>query len=674
MDSSPQPGATQLATDLHVEATYRLTEALVESENRMRRRVDLLSEVVFETDRSGGLVFLSNAWTQTLGHSTADGIGKSLAVFVLAEDQLLYERIMAGEAVGTAARSAVRLRRSDGGFAWMEISVTRMAGGGVVGALHDVTARKLAEEELAKLSLVASYTENLVVITDRDGHIEWVNRAFIARTGYSFEESLGRKPGKLLQGPDTDPATVAQIRKHLDERRSFKTELLNYTRTGESYWVLMQITPIRGADGEVERYIAVQTDSTERHRTAKELESAKERAESANEAKTQFLATISHEMRTPLNVILGSTELAQDSGIAPADLAAHLGRIDANAEVLLNLISDMLDVAKIESGKIDFERVPVVLRACLNAAIAPLAERAAGKGLDFKLMFDEALPVQVLGDPGRLRQIVTNLVENAVKFTDSGGVRVEVIRHGHGPGTAASLEIRVTDSGCGISFEAQGRIFGRFEQADGSTTRRKGGVGLGLNIVKSLVEGLGGRISVRSSPGEGADFRVILPLEFVAEAESPVAFPFPPARQQPVGPPGGAGEGPFRILIAEDSDANYALAEIFLMRAGYSVTRAINGRLAVEAAGGVDLILMDIEMPEMDGLEATRHIREAERHGSRRPLPILAFTAHAVAGYRERCLAAGCSGFLTKPIRYDTLCVAVRDALENPRLAGLSHG
>jgi PAS domain S-box-containing protein len=656
-------------TDLHVEAADRLSEALVESENRMRRRFDLLSEVVFETDRTGSLIYLNQAWFLALGHATADSIGRPLVDFIMEEDQLLYARILAGATLRTAGQT-VRLRRSDGGFAWMEISLSPLDDGGVVGAMHDVTSRKLAEDELAKLSLVASYTENLVVITDAERCIEWVNRAFTVRTGFSLEEVIGRRPGAFLQGGDTDPAAVAQISASLSEGCSFKTELLNYTRWGEPYWVSMQITPIRGADGEIQRYIAVQTDSTELHQTAKELESAKERAEAANEAKTQFLATISHEMRTPLNIILGATELAQESGIEPVDLAAHLRRIDTNADALLRLISDMLDVSKIESGRFDFERVVVPLRACLSATVAPLAERAAAKGVEFKLMFDDGLPSRIMSDPERLRQIVTNLVENAVKFTDRGSVRVEVTRREQEPRGGGWFEIRVVDSGCGISLHEQTRIFGRFEQADSSTTRRKGGVGLGLNIVKSLAEGLGGRVSVHSNPGEGADFRVRLPLEPVADGEPQAASPTPPPRPGPVGLPAREGKGPFKVLIAEDSDANYAIAEIFLTRAGYAVSRASDGLLAVEAAAGVDLILMDIEMPEIDGMEATRRIREAERLASRLPVTIIALSAHGVAGYREACLAAGCSGFLTKPLRPQALCAAVSEALE----VGVVHG
>jgi CheY-like chemotaxis protein/HPt (histidine-containing phosphotransfer) domain-containing protein len=319
----------------------------------------------------------------------------------------------------------------------------------------------------------------------------------------------------------------------------------------------------------------------------------------------------------------------------------------------------MLDLSKIEAGQFDFERIPIRLRSCVESVLVPIAERAREKGLDFHLRMDPALPSQVLGDPDRLRQIVINLAENAVKFTERGFIRVEVQRVTPGPSGEAGLLIRVADSGSGIPIESQARIFARFEQVDGSTTRRKGGAGLGLNIVKTLVEALGGTVGVVSRVGEGSEFRVLLPLEPVAEADLQAL----PEERKPASAGATAGARPPTVLVAEDTEANFAVARIFLTTAGFLVLRANNGREAVELAPAADLILMDIEMPEMDGLEATRRIREAERAGGTKAMPILALTGHAVQGYRERCLAAGCSAYLTKPIRKQHLVDAVRGAL-----------
>lgn len=655
-----------LVTDLHVEATYRLTEALVESENRMRRRLELLSEVIFETDSAGRLVFLNSAWTRVTGCAPEACLGRPLSDFVAKEDWPLCARALEGHSrTASAAPTLIRICRPNGGTAWMEMSVAPI-GGGAVGALHDVTQRKLAQDELAKLSLVASNTDNMVVITDREGRTEWVNDAFTRRTGYTLEDLSGRKPGELLQGTETDRETVAQIRANVRNGCSFRAELLNYTKQGEPYWVQFQITPIRNAEGEVDRFVSIQTDMTELHRTQQALEAAKVNAEAASQAKTQFIATISHEMRTPLSAILGSIDLAlADEADAPA-LRPHLTRISDAAELLQRLISDVLDVAKIEAGQIDIERVPMRIRPCLQSAVAAIADRARAKNLDFELMVDESLPVAMLGDPDRVRQIVTNLAENAVKFTDTGYVRVGASRAASGEAGQAALEIRVLDSGVGIPPEAHRRIFERFVQGDGSTTRRKGGAGLGLSIVKSLVEALGGAVRVHSRAGAGADFQVTLPLvPIAAPSRVPVKAPAGYANERP-----GAAVSPTRILVAEDNDMNFAVFRSCLKMAGYAVERALDGREAIAAASRCDLILMDVEMPEMDGLEATRHIRAAERERGVATLPILALTAHALQEYRDRCLAAGCTSYLSKPVRPHVLLDAVDAALDDARSTG----
>ena len=662
MSASPSENEPVLATDLHVQATYRLTEALVAAESRAARRVAMLSEIVFETDASRGLVFLNDAWARVLGYPVAQCLGKALSDFVLVEDREELERVFRlGGADRGAGRPRIRIPRMDGKTVWLEVTAAPLAeGAGVVGALHDITAEKEAQDELSKLSLVASYTDNFVIITDREGRTEWVNQAFVRRTGYTLEDMRGWKPGHLLQGPETDSGTVAQIRAFLAEGKSFGSELLNYTRSRDPYWVAFQITPIRNAEGVVERFVSIQTESTMLRQARIELQAAKERAESANEAKTQFLATISHEMRTPLNVILGTADLLMDASLSAGQLPVHLNRINASAEALLRLITDMLDLSKIEAGQFDFERVPTSLREVMEAMVGPVGERARAKGLKFSLTMDPALPTRVMADPDRLRQIVTNLAENAVKFTDEGSVRVEASRWVSAAGAAPQLMIRVLDTGSGIAPEFQARIFARFEQVDGSTTRRKGGAGLGLNIVKTLVEAMGGTVSVQSQLGAGSDFRVILPLEPIAE----VGVPAGRVAVETVRAPVVALGAPATVLVAEDTEANFAVAQIFLKTAGYVVMRAKNGREAVEMAPNADLILMDIEMPEMDGLEATRRIRSQEKADGSHPIPILALTGHAVQGYRDRCLAAGCTAYLTKPIRKQSLVDAVRVALE----------
>lgn len=663
MSQSPRR-STELA-DLHVEATYRLTEALVEAEARMRRRVELLSEVVFETDAAGCLVFLNGASVHILGHHPEACLGQRLHNFIVEEDWPLLERGMRETQEALSADPLIRVRQRNGAIAWVEVSLARIGGGGVVGALHDVTQRKLAQDELAKLSLVASYTDNMVIITDRNGRTEWVKEAFTKRTGFILADLAGRKPGEVLQGPLTDRAVVTHIGEKIREGRSFRGELRNYTKRGEPYWVQFQVSPIRNQQGDVERFVSIQTDSTELHQTQEALEAARAHAEAANDAKTQFLATISHEMRTPLSAIIGSAALALDDAAGLPEARTHLARVSESAEILQRLISDVLDVAKIEAGQIDVECAPVPIRRCLQAAVAPAADRARAKGLEFRLMVDESLPAEMMGDPDRMRQIVTNLVENAVKFTNTGHVRVEASLLDRSELGPAALEIRVVDSGVGIPLEAQTRIFERFVQGDSSTTRRKGGAGLGLSIVKSLAEALGGAVRVRSRIGEGADFRVTLPLV-------PVSLPPSAAAVEPtvVGQTALRAVRPTaRILVAEDNDINFAVIQSCLKQVGYTVERALDGQAATAAASRCDLILMDVEMPEVDGVEATRRIRAWEAENGRDPVPIIALTAHAMQQYRARTVAAGCTGYLAKPFHPRALQEAVAAALAHERKA-----
>ena len=516
---SPHSEAALLATDLHVQATYRLTEALVQSENRMRRRIERLSEIVFETDRSGALVFLNCAWAKALGHAPEQCLGHALTQFVLAEDRPVCELALQGTAPPEeVGRARLRLRRADGGLARMEISATQLADGGVVGTLHDVTAVKQAQDELAKLSLVASFTDNFVIITDREGRTEWVNQAFTRRTGYTLEEMLGRKPGELLQGPDTDRQTVAQISAWLAEGRSFKAELLNYTRAGESYWAAFQISPIRDAQGRVERFVSIQTDATELRRTQQELEAAKQHAErmaveaqAANQAKSEFLATISHEIRTPMNGILGMTELLQQTRLDPRQRELT-ETVALSGQALLHIFDDILDFAMIEAGRLTLVAEAFDVRPLVQTVVAQVAQSAAGKPVALSVECDPGVPAQLRGDARRLRQVLLNLVGNGLKFTSAGAVvtRLRVLETQPG---AVRVRLEVNDTGIGIPLAKRALLFQPFQQVDSSSARRHGGTGLGLAISRRLVEMMGGCMGVESQEGKGSTFWFELALQ-----------------------------------------------------------------------------------------------------------------------------------------------------------------
>lgn len=644
MPNPPNNDDALLATDLHVQATYRLTEALVESENRMRRRIELLSEIVFETDSAGVLVFLNSAWARVVGYPLDQCLGQAFSRFVVAEDWPVCETVLKGEGSAQSAdRTRIRLVRADGGRAWLEISAAQLPNGGVVGTLHDITTVKQAEDELTKLSLVASNTDNLVIITDRDGRTEWVNQAFIRRTGYHLEDMVGRKPGEVLQGPETDPVTVAQVRASLAEGRSFKSELLNYTRFGEPYWVMFQVSPIRDALGRIERFVSVQSDSTGLRRSRQELEEAKDRAErlaeearSANQAKSEFLATMSHEIRTPMNGILGMTELLLQTRLEPrqrelTETVAHSG------QALLRIINDILDFSHIEAGRLLLEQEEFEVRPLVEGVVSLVTGTAQGKPISLRTDYGSSMPLRLRGDPVRLRQVLLNLLENAVKFTPAGSVmlRLQTLGEECGPGR---MRFEVTDTGIGISPDHLALLFKPFQQVDSSPTRRHGGTGLGLVISQRLVELMGGCMGVASEPGQGSTFWFELPLPIATHA-APVV---------------GQGATGLRVLVARDHDLNRRLSLLALEKLGCSAEAVRSGNEVLQRLqhSPFDAVLFDMRLSDMEGFALAAAIREQEKKAGSplpRPIRLVAFMDGDADANRGRCGAAGIDATLGTP-------------------------
>lgn len=656
MDAASDSEHDLVGTDIHVQATYRLTEALVASEARMKRRIDLLKEIVFETDANGNLVFLNQAWTRALGYTPVEScLNRHLQDFVLPEDWPQLQRVLAGERIeASTGQSRLRLRRADQTIAWMEILASQMAGGGTVGTLYDVTVIKQSEDELRKLSLVASFTDNYVIIADREGKTEWVNQAFIRRTGYTLDDMRGKKPGRVLQGANTNRAVVDQISEALREGKPVAGELLNYTRTGEGYWVRFYISPVRDAAGQVERFVSVQTDSTEQHRIQSEIEAARDRAEflasqaqAANQAKSEFLAVMSHEIRTPMNAVLGFASLLEHTQLN-AEQREFLTTISRSGQSLLEIINEILDFSKIESGKFQIDPQPTDVTRCVTDAVN-LCQPNREKPVSLRLRFDSRIPRIVVTDSGRLRQVLVNIVGNAVKFTARGFVEVRV---DFNPDTSR-LAFEVEDTGIGISPMDLERIFAPFSQADSSTTRKYGGTGLGLAISQRIVEALGGKIVARSELGKGSIFSFEIDAG-QTQTQTTFAVPLDPHQSPGLSP----AARDLRILVVEDNEVNMLLAIRMLARLGVMADRAADGRECLRACENktYDLVFMDLRMPNMDGFEAARELRRLGRGNPRMgDLYICALTANVLPSDREACAVAGMNAVLGKPVSTEDL-------------------
>ena len=572
---------------------------------------------------------------------------------------------------------AIPIRSGDSSWGALELCFSPLSSSGVWGIIEDPIvqlisftgclcylfnyfyfARKLQDLDPSRAvpqrvrETLDTLTEGILILNRRH-RIAFVNQGFAANFDMKPEDFVGRQPDDFgwyhMEANQNEPFPWKVATK---EKRPQLGVMLGLRDDSGVRTFIVNAAPVLDPSGNLNGAFTSFEDVTQLEDAKVELRKSKEAADDANRAKSEFLANMSHEIRTPMNSILGFTDVMRrgmEEGIQQRK--DYLNTIHASGQHLLNLINDILDLSKIESGRLELELKQCSPHKILSEVVSVMTVKAREKGISLDFSSEGGLPESILTDPTRLRQLVTNLVGNAIKFTEEGGVKV--VARLLKPQGRPRLAIDVMDSGIGMAPETLKRVFDPFVQADASVTRRFGGTGLGLAISKRFSEALGGSIAVKSAPGRGSTFTAELetgPLKdvrMVSDEEALDALQAAAHEQQSV-----LELPPARVLVADDSEANRKLMTLVLRGAGLDVVTAHNGQVAVELGvqDEFDLILMDMQMPVMDGYTATRALRE---HGYEHA--IIALTADAMKGSEDRCREAGCSGFMTKPIEMDRL-------------------
>lgn len=513
--------------------------------------------------------------------------------------------------------------------------------------LDEIEARRKAEKILRsseeRYRRFFETSRDCVFITSSEGRWIDFNDAALELFGLSREEAINTYIPDLYENPGDRERHLRFIDEH-----GFSKDYPVNLKKKDGTIINALVTSVAVLDGtnKIVCYQGTIRDVTERMHMEEDLRRAKDAAEAASRAKSEFLAVMSHEIRTPMNAVVGITELLQDTDLNPLQ-KDYVRTIYSSGKVLLSIINDILDFSKIEGGRMLMESQPLDLRSTIESSIGLVAASASEKGLSLSCKIDENVPSIIIGDPTRLRQIFVNLLSNAVKFTDNGGVAISV--SSQSVGDIYEIHFAIKDTGIGIPADKMDRLFQSFSQVDTSTTRRYGGTGLGLAICKRLVEMMGGRIWVESEIGKGSTFHFTVLAEATTATLEPSNYAVPTlSTSQKI-----SQFYPLRILLAEDNEVNKMVALHMLRKAGYEADVASNGMEVLQAIERkpYDIVLMDVQMPEMDGIEAAQKIRERWPDGPK----IIAVTAYALEGDKDRCLMGGMDDYISKPIQLEEL-------------------
>jgi PAS domain S-box-containing protein len=742
-------------------------------------RLSLLAETnesgVLYNNAAGEILWVNEAFCKLVGYPASEIIGKKSLDFCKGPltDNGLLSSIAASIGKAQSFNRELIHYRKDGSWFWGRVRGKAFHSAGThelqyFALVDDITLEKEKEERLEVLSQIAETNVNAVVITDNRGRITWVNTSFTNMTGYSLEEAAGKKPGRLLQGPDTDPTAIEYLRTQIKAGKSFNTEIYNYSKTGKPYWLRIQGQPFFNSNNELSGFFAIQEnitsekaiedtlraneekyrniitnmklgllevdndekityanksfcemsgyalpellgkkaralltnsktsrlleeklarrkqglsdayevmaidkrgetrwwfvsgapryndkgellgsigihlDITEQKKLEHELIEARINAEQLARTKELFLANMSHEIRTPMNAIMGMSSQLAKTNLAPQQ-QFYLDIIHSASENLLVIINDILDLSKIEAGRLSLENIGFQPKAIITRSMRVLVHKAEEKGIILaNSHFDKDIAPVLLGDPHRLTQVLLNLMSNAVKFTEKGSVDLHfnLVKNKK---DSQVIQVTVKDTGIGMDKVFIDSLFEKFSQEYESVTRTYGGTGLGMSICKELIELMGGNITAESKKGVGTTISFVLEFRKGSFDDLPQKVIFQENSDFLAGK---------NVLIADDNEMNRLVASIFVENYGARVIHAGNGVEAIEEFEKQipDVILMDIQMPAMNGFDATRIIREKHKE-----IPIIALTANAIKGENEKCIAAGMNDYVSKPFKEEDL-------------------
>jgi PAS domain S-box-containing protein len=662
-------------------------------EARLRTVFETAFHAYLALDQHGTITDWNTAAERTFGWLRAEAIGMQFHTIVGTAQRAEYDKGLAwlfsdSDASSAPRRKEMTARHKSGREFPIELSISPLgrrarphrdtqdatleepgpgSTSGFVAFVRDLTLRAAAESKLhdseSRQRAVLEQIEDSYFEVDLRGTFVYVNDALCRRVGSPASEIIGKRFKDFgftaPEAAETLHNLFNNVYRTGQPVRSF--EYLTRVRAdGTQAFNEISVSLKRDSHGEPAGFVGISRDTTARRQHERELAAAKEAAVAATQAKSEFLANMSHEIRTPMNGVIGMTTLVLDTELT-GHQRDYLEAVKSSAESLLTILNDVLDFSKIESRRLELESIPFTLEDLLSRTLKLMALRAEQKGLALISDVSANVPITLVGDPVRLQQVLTNLLGNAIKFTERGQIRLDV-RPESLAGGCAVLHFKVIDTGIGVPLEKQHTIFDAFSQADVSTTRRFGGTGLGLSISAALVRLMGGRIWIESEPSLGSTFHFTAAFTLEEPTVDRASNRIPAARTRPIEVESGllAQRKTLRVLLVEDNTVNQRVAVGLLNKRGHHVTVANNGREALEWLDRetFDIALMDVQMPEMDGFEAVGAIRERERRSGGH-LRVVAMTAHALTGDRDRCLTAGMDDYISKPLDPDKLFAAV---------------